>query len=63
MATIHKRLIAQGHNILEPGPALSKGIKNNIDSKNLVEPLEPRLYMSLKWKKYTCGSEGVSITT
>jgi hypothetical protein len=36
------------HNILEPV---------------LVESLEPRLYVSLKWKKHTCGSGGVSITT
>jgi hypothetical protein len=30
------------------GPALWKGIKDNNDSKILVEPLEPRLHVSLK---------------
>jgi hypothetical protein len=28
----------------------------------LVEPLEPRLHVSLKWKKHTCGNRGVNIT-
>ena len=53
------------HNILEPmlgWPSKNK-TKNNSDSKNLVESLEPKLHVSLKWKKHTCGSGGVSITT
>jgi hypothetical protein len=29
----------------------------------LVERLEPRLHMSLKWKKHACGSRGVCIIT
>jgi hypothetical protein len=29
----------------------------------LVEPLELRLHVSLKWKKHACGSGGVSIIT
>ena len=48
-----------GHNILER----VLGQNDNSDSKNLVEPLEPRLHVSLKWKKHTCGSRGVLITT
>jgi hypothetical protein len=46
------------HNILEP--VLGRSSEN---SKNLVEPLEPRLHVSLKWKKHTYGSREVSITT
>jgi hypothetical protein len=41
------------------------GWPSKIKSKTriLVEPLEPRLHVSLKWKKHACGSEGVSIIT
>jgi hypothetical protein len=42
---------------------VQKGIKDNIDSKNLIEPLETRIHVSLKWKKHACGSGGVSIIT
>jgi hypothetical protein len=51
-------------NILEPvlGQPFEKESKT-IDAKNLVEPLEPRLHVSIKWKRCTCGSGGVSITT
>jgi hypothetical protein len=48
------------HNILEP--KLGR-FQTNSDSKNLEEPLESRLHVSLKWKNYMCGSRGVSIIT
>jgi hypothetical protein len=48
-----------GHNILEP--VLVWPSKTESKTRILVEPLEPRLYVSLKWKKHACGSGGVSI--
>jgi hypothetical protein len=37
--------------------ALLKEIKDNNDSFNLVEPLEPRFHVSPKLGKYICSSE------
>jgi hypothetical protein len=43
--------------------ALQKGMKNNIDSYNLVEPFESKLNVLFKLKKCICNNERMSITT
>jgi hypothetical protein len=47
------------HNILEPVLDWSSKEKSNtiVIPIFLVEPLESRLHVSLKWKKHTCRSE------
>jgi hypothetical protein len=36
------------HSTTNARPAIQKRVKDNSDSKNLVEPLEPRLQLSIK---------------
>jgi hypothetical protein len=49
------------HNILEL--VLGRPSKKESKTRILVKSLEPRLHVSLKWKKHACGSGGVSIIT
>jgi hypothetical protein len=56
-----KNVMSAYHNILEP--VLGWLSKKESKTRILVEPLEPRLHVSLKCKKHTCGSGGVSIIT
>jgi hypothetical protein len=42
--------------------AIHFGTKNNIDSKNLVEPLEPGIHLLLKRKKWMFVVERVNMT-